>query len=353
MGTDDGTAGSSLTAQLEEEPYRFDFYQAVRLVEMCRPRAVPLGHMGGPRESIAFSSQVGLGFAASDLVGIKFPADARKRVEMSVAFMGLAGTGGPLPVSFTEMILRRVAIRDYAARDFLDIFSHRLISFLYRSRKKYRVGLSSEAPETSSVSRRLYEIAGLRQAASNRNSRTWARSLLQYAGILSVNTRSMAGLEAMLSHFFRIPVRGLQLQGRWLQMDAGAQTRIGLRTGTNQRLGESAVLGVRAWDQMGAIRLSLHDLTLARLRRFLPIGEEFLELTRLVRIYLKQDLEVEVDLHLRREEQGGGTRLSRSSESRLGWTSWLSSRPARNELDPVRLRLPRQYGSAASPTGTA
>jgi len=339
MGTEDGSTAGSLIELLGREPFRFDFYQAVRLVELLRPQMLPPGHGGSNLEPVTFRSKVGLDFPASDIVSAVFPADESEPVRLTVAFMGLAGASGPLPTPFTELVIQRTGARDFATRDFLDIFNHRLITFLYRSRKKHRIALNNRPPEQTEWARLLFDLAGLEFAAKNRDSRQWARSLLRYSGILSHQVRSMAALEAMLSDFFKAPVRGEQLLGRWLVIDARDRTRIGRRLGANRRLGVDTVLGARAWDQMGRIRLRVSAPNLARLREFLPEGKAFQSLTRIARLHLQQDIDIELRLALE-PGQVSGARLGRTGEARLGWTSWLNTGCSRSGDDPVRLRLP-------------
>lgn len=339
MGADDGPAAGSLIGLLEREAFRFDFYQAVRLVELLRPGKIPVGHGGSNDEPVVFRSKVGLDFPASDLVSAEFSGDESEPVRLTVAFMGLAGGSGPLPTPFTELIIQRTAARDYATRDFLDIFNHRLISFLYRSRKKHRLSLDNRPPETTNFARWLFDLSGLEFAAHDRDSRKWARSLLRYAGILTHQVRSMSALEAILSDYFRAPVHGEQLLGRWLVIAARDRTRIGRGSGANRRLGVDTVLGTRAWDQAGRIRLRISALNLARLREFLPGRRAFESLGRIARVHLQQDIDIDLRLSLD-PGQVLGTRLGRKNDSRLGWTSWLSTGPSRSDYDPVRVRLP-------------
>ncbi len=342
MATDNGPAAGSLNELLGREPFSFDFFQAVRLLELLRPEAVSPGHGGSNLEPVAFRSKIGFDFPASDVVNAEFPADEAEPVRLTVAFMGLAGATGPLPTPFTELVMQRTAARDFATRDFLDIFNHRLISFLYRSRKKHRIALNSRPPDQTALARWLFDLAGLEFATQNRDARKWARSLLRYSGILAHQVRSMAALEAMLSDYFETPVRGEQLLGRWLVIEPRDRTRIGRRLGANQRLAVDAMLGMRAWDQMGRIRLRISVPSLARLREFLPDGDAFQALTRVTRVHLQQDIDIELHLALA-PGQVSGTRLGGTSEARLGWTSWLNTGRSRSGDDLVRLRLPAAH----------
>lgn len=364
MGTDDGPSASPLIDELKNEPYRFDFYQAVRLLEQLRPDFIPVGHGGSHFEPVAFRSKVGLDFPASDIVSAEFPQDEAGPVRLTVAFMGLAGGSGPLPPPFTDLVIQRTAARDFATRDFLDIFNHRLVSFLYRSRKKHRIALNSRPPEQTEWARWLLDLSGLEYASRStrrRETRFWTRSLLRYAGILSGQVRSMAGLEAVLSDFFKTRITGEQLLGRWLTIDMRDRTRIGVRKGQNNRLGVDTVVGARAWDQMGRVRLSLGAAALGRVREFLPYsrGDASLKdargikaLQRITRVYMNQD--IDVDLHIALSPgQHAGTRLSSANDIRLGWTSWLSTGPSRTTDDRLRLRLTALEDDRSLSTGIA
>jgi type VI secretion system protein ImpH len=149
----------------------------------------------------------------------------------------------------------------------------------------------------------------------------------------------MTALETMLSDFFKTPVRGEQLLGRWLTIEPRDRTRIGNRLGSNQKLGVNTVIGMRAWDQMGKIRLNVALPTLVSLREFLPPGKAYGEINRITRLHLQQDLDIDLRLTIA-PGQKSGTRLGRSGNARLAWTSWLNGGKSRPDNDPVRLRLP-------------
>lgn len=323
-----------------------------------------MGHGGANAEPVAFRAKVGLDFPASDLVSAEFPDDDALPVRLTVAFMGLAGASGPLPPPFTDLVIQRTAARDYATRDFLDIFNHRLISFLYRSRKKHRIALNTRPPDQTEWARWLFDLSGLEYAArSSRRGETryWTRSLLRYAGILANPVRSMSALEAVLTDFFKVRITGEQLLGRWLVIEPRDRTRIGMRKGQNNRLGIDTVVGKRSWDQMGRIRLSIVDAPLDRVRDFLPYsrGDTALSdargiasLQRITRVYLNQDIDVDLNIALA-TGQRSGTRLSKSKDFRLGWTSWLSTRTSRPTDDRLRLRLSALQDDRSLSTGTA
>lgn len=327
MASADGRSERSVKERLfdPEEAGGWEFWQAVRLLEGMRESWSAV-----PRRAVRFSSHVGLGFPVSDIASITLPreADGEDGTEgapprMSVHFMGLAGGNGPLPRPFTELVLERASRKSPALRDFLDIFNDRLVRMAYEVRKKHRIALSLAPPERTEVARSLFPLAGLGTRGLQRRSEVAGvpdAAILAYTGLIAHQPRSMAGLEGLLTSYFRVPVRGKELIGRWLPIEPDQHTRIG-RSGGNQRLGDEATLGTRFWDQAAAFELRLGPLTYAQYLEFLPNGAAHRPLRELTRFYAGIERDFTARLVLRAPEVpraalGGG-------RTRLGWTSWL------------------------------
>lgn len=322
----------SLEAWLFEQPWRFDFFQAVRLLERLRQDATPLAEGFDPLgEAVRFVSRVGLEFAPSEIHDLKPAGSATHPPVMTVNFMGLAGLQGPLPRVVTERILERVRQKDTAFRDFLDIFNHRLVSLVVRARKAHFPALSSREPHRTPVADYLRSLFGTGMPSLQNRMRVSERSLLHYAGILSHRPRSASGLERLLADYFRVPVAVRQLVGRWREIEPEQCSRIGL-SGQNQQLG-SAVLGTRYWDQQGQIELELGPMRFPMFQDLLPSGKGYRPLCELTRFYLGTDYQFGFRLVLAAPEVPGGS-LGRAQ---LGWTSWLKTRPFTADDKQVRL----------------
>lgn len=307
---------------LFEEGYRFDFYQAVRLLEMIYPEKLAVGETVEPDfEVVRFKSRVSLAFPAGQIREIRAPLNGEP-AEMTVDFMGLAGVHGPLPLPYTELLLERIRAKDTAMRDFLDMFNHRLVSLMYRVKKLHRVGLHTGSPDRSPMARYLFAVMGMGTGGLQGRTKVEDRSLLFYAGIFSQHPRSMAGLESILRDYFDAPVVGHQLTGAWLDLDGDQMTLIG-ENGRNQILGESAVLGGRVWDQRRKFDLHIGPLAFEKFIEFLPDGAAYAPLCSLVRLFASD--EYEFDLHLSViPETIPGLTLGSGGGARLGWTSWFA-----------------------------
>ena len=151
MATESGTvnpdlAVSEVEEKLRREPFSFDFFQAVRLLEKVLPQRTSVGKFAHPATEVArFAAHPSLAFPASQIQGMEWPDDGP--VEMTVNFMGLTGPQGVLPNPYTSLIIERLRASDTTLRDFLDIFNHRIISLFYRAWRKYRFDVACEHGE--------------------------------------------------------------------------------------------------------------------------------------------------------------------------------------------------------------
>src|SRR5215470_9179326 len=342
MGTDGGRTSPAVNnygwgkeAAVEDwlfaEGHRFDFFQAVRLLEIIHTlngeRLVPPGQSADPaKEIVHFRSSVKLDFPSSDVEQVKRKRDIPKReqpkapAEMAVNFLGLAGCLGALDIPSTELVLQRASHNDKALGDFLDIFNHRLVSLLYRIRKHHRVGLSSVTPGEDQIARYLYSLIGMGTPRLQGRMQMRDRALLYYAGILAQQPRSMAGLQRILTDYFQVEVKINQFVGKWCELEENQWTTIG-ESGTNQRLGrDTCVLGTRVWDQQARFEIELGPLGWEDFESFLPTEWRFGVLCDLVRFYVKDEFEFNIRLILKADEIPA---VQLSSEPALSWTSWL------------------------------
>jgi predicted component of type VI protein secretion system len=118
---------------------------------------------------------------------------------------------------------------------------------------------------------------------------------------LTKTPRDATGLEALLSDFFRMPVRCLQLRGAMRTLDADQWMHIGL-SGRNQVLGQDALLGTSVWDQQAGIELELGPVGWKSYLDFLPGRGGLRALCALVRFYIGPGFDVQVTLRLRGEQ---------------------------------------------------
>ncbi|HEY2343716.1 MAG TPA: type VI secretion system baseplate subunit TssG, partial [Chthoniobacteraceae bacterium] len=78
---------SPLEEALRNEPFSFEFFQAVTLLQRLAPQLQPVGRFSNPDdEAVRFRGNTSLGFPASQIQQIEWPEDGPPR--MMVNFMG-------------------------------------------------------------------------------------------------------------------------------------------------------------------------------------------------------------------------------------------------------------------------
>jgi type VI secretion system protein ImpH len=320
----------SLRDWLFDEPFRFEFYQAVRLLEALRQTGT--GENCQPeQDAVRFRSRVSFDFPASEIQSLD---DTGSVPGLTVNFFGLAGALGPLPAVYSEMILAAGARKDHAPADFLDIFNHRLLMLLYRARQAHRPPLTALSPEKGSIARFLFSAMGLGLPQLREGLGVPDRSLLYYSGLFARKPGTAVGLERLLADYFHVPVRIQQFIGRWRVLDPAQRTMIGM-TGQNQALGGDAVLGTRVWDQGAAIEIYIGPLGFDQFQTFLSGRSGHDELAVLTRLYLGNEQDAEACLLLKAE----AVPVSVIGKSRLGYTSWLRRHAFHGTDQPVRVSL--------------
>ena len=151
MGTEIGREAGPLRTRLLEEGERFEFFQAVRLLQLLRQERGAVGRDEDPeREAVRFRGGIGVDFPTSDVAMIGRGEDDRP-TSMDVAFMGVAtpASFGSLPLHYAQLVREEVVQQKHEAlRDFFDIFNHRLISLFYRAWEKYHFPIVYERSST-------------------------------------------------------------------------------------------------------------------------------------------------------------------------------------------------------------
>jgi type VI secretion system protein ImpH len=331
--------------KLRREPYSFDFFQAVRLLERFRPERSSVGRFTHPETEVArFGAHASLAFPASQIQEAEWPDDAP--VRMTVNFMGLTGPEGVLPNPFTSLIIERLKASDFALRDFLDIFNHRMISLFYRAWRKYRFDVACEQGERDLFSRHLLSLIGLGTDGMRDRQAVSDDSLIYYAGLLAQRPRSAQALKQILADYFDVPVAIEQFSGGWYRLDPDTQSRLSEENNDSGELGFGAVVGDEMWNQQSRAQIVVGPLSLERYADFLPNGKSFEPLRAWVRFFSNDEWDFEVRLILEREQVPACTLGADGvSGPQLGWVSWVKSKPFGRDPGDTVLALESAKGN--------
>jgi type VI secretion system protein ImpH len=358
----------SVTQHLFAEPYAFDFFQAVRILEKVYRDRKPVGLTHPPLDEVVrFRAHMSLTFPPSPIFELLKPNPDRPFPFMTVTFMGLTGPSGALPTHYTQLLMdlgRDVRGPERRSlRDWFDLFNHRFVSLFYRAWEKYRFAIPYERgepllPEPDAFTRSLLSLIGLGtrgqrdrlQVFTLRTDpverelqrKTLARiddfALFYYSGILSQRPKNATNLRTLLSDYFELPVAVQQFRGQWLQIDPVHQTCLG----THGMLGVNTVAGSRVWDVQSRFRLRIGPLSYRQFEELLPDREPvprrkmFFLLVQLTRQFAGPELDFDVQLVLAAREVPSCQLKDSGFGARLGWNTWLiSETPKRDADEPV------------------
>ncbi|UTH75149.1 type VI secretion system baseplate subunit TssG [Chromobacterium sp. IIBBL 290-4] len=322
----------SVAERLLSQPQGFEFAQAVMLLERLNPNAAPLGSGADPsREAVRLRGPLAPLFAASELDALQDDGDG---LTLSVASFGLGGPDGPLPYAYQEWLQQRKLAKDPAPAAFLQLFQHRLLSLLYRVRRRYRLAPGYAAPRSSPARPLLLSLCGLLPPGLQSRQAVADAALLARAALLADRRRSLAGFVALARHHFGAPFAAEPFAGGWRDIPPASRSAIG-PNGRNARLGQGALAGSRAWDEHAGIRLIIGPLSAALYHSFLPGAERHLALAALAAFYFGLDLDIQLTLRL--QAAPAPLRLRRDAAPRLCWDSWLGGGDGEKQLR-TRLR---------------
>jgi type VI secretion system protein ImpH len=325
-----------VAARLSAEPFSFEFFQAVRLLERMLPERQPVGQFARPSEEVArFRVHPTLSFPASEIQSLSEQNNGQP--SMTVNFMGLIGAVGALPTHYTDLVVGRVLARDLTLRDFFDIFHHRILSLFYQAWLKYRFQFRLERGEFDRFSHYLLDLIGLGTEGLRGRQALWDESLLYYAGLIAQQPRSATALRLLLSDYFQAPVEIEQFVGAWYRLDVDAQCRFEEGPPQSRQLGVGAVVGDEIWEPQARVRIVLGPLPLARYVDFLPSGTAFQPLRAITRLYSGDEIDFELQLVLDRRE-APPCELGAEGEAAplLGFLSWAKSKPmGRDPADTI------------------
>jgi type VI secretion system protein ImpH len=330
---------ADVKASLFSHPHSFDFFQAVRLLELLQPTRSPVGDFANPRdETVRFGAHSSLAFPASSIQTLA-AAGPDVPPAMTVNFMGLVGPLGLLPHHYTELIAERIRAHDHTLADFLNIFHHRIISLFYRAweRSHFAVGYEREGRDV--MTSRLLDLVGLGLPTLQSRQVVRDEGILYYSGLFGLSSRSAFALESVISDYFDVPVEIEQFVGVWRSLEEADQCCFDIGSGESRQLGFGAVAGDEIWDRQSRAQIRIGPLLAERYRDFLPEGTSFEPLQAIVRFFSGNDVEYEVQLILKQEEVPQCKLGDEPGRTQLGWFTWMKSGLSfdRNPCDTVLL----------------
>ncbi len=338
MAGEHRAATHDLIERLRQSPHAFDFFQAVRRLEAADPARPRVGRADRIAEDpIRFGQEASLAFAPSTISRITGadPVAPDSPARMLVYFLGMLGPNGPMPIHITEYAHdRELNSRDETIPRFFDVFNHRMISLFYRAWTVGHQTVSFDRPDDDRFANYVLSLAGYGTPSLQRRDRVSDLAKSHFAGRLVIQTRNPEGLESIVAGYFGVGCTLEEYVGRWMSLPPDATCQLGSDPASGT-LGKTCIVGSRFWDVLQSFRLRLGPMGIEDFERFLPIGKSFGRLTDWIKNYCGQEFIWDCRLILRREEVPA---VCLGKAGRLGWTTWLNTKPPESDADDLVLR---------------
>jgi type VI secretion system protein ImpH len=359
----------AVIARLFAEPQRFVYFQAMRLVELWLKRHGGVAARNKPRADLVahwlrFQNSTSFAFPVHQIEALRLDPpmlehdagcpqaalDKRhlRAIRMTPTFMGLLGGHGALPLHYTERIAGHIAReKDEGARAFFDTWTNRTLLLFYEAWRKYRIELQYEPGNRDTFLPLVLSLAGVGDPALQQRlehdggGQVRDATLGYFAAALQHRPASSVQIARVLAEYFDQPVIAEQFVGAWYGVPPAQQTALG---GANAVLGGGALAGARVWQRDLRLRVVIGPLDHQALQAFLPGGLAARALHSLVTMLTGTALEYEVRLVLRAEDVravqlAGADAAPNTSVGRLGWDSYMLSRPSTRARGDVRYRV--------------
>ena len=323
--------------RLAERPFANDFFQAVRLLESRYPGFPRIGHSQAlSQDPVRFWQNPSLAFAPSTIEALE-QAAPETPPKLAVRFFGLFGPNAPLPPHLTEYALeRQLHYGDRTLTAFLNVFHHRLLSFFYCAWATNQKAVDLDRPDNQRFAAFIGSFLGIGMDALQQRDAVPDPAKLFFSGRLACQTRNAEGLEAILQDFFAVKTEVQSFIGRWLALPPENVCNLGGSPETGC-LGATTIVGSRFWDCQLSFRIRMGPMKLHDFERMLPVGQSFPRLKCWVLNYSGEQFFWEVQLVLEAQAVPD-TCLGRAG--RLGWTTWLKTKPFDHDADDLILQPP-------------
>lgn len=310
--------------RLTKDPDKHHVFQALRVIEATFDTAPRLGESRRPREDmVRLGQEAEMAFPPSTISEFKLGVGGRP-ARLTNRFFGLFGPNGPLPLHLTQYARDRLRNhRDSTIVAFANMVTHRMMSLLYRAWSTGQPAPSFDRKDDP-MARKVAALAGYHGKALRDRDAMPDLAKLHFSGHLAQASKNPEGLVSILSAFLGVPVKLQQFVGSWLELEPDDQWQLGQMA----RLGQGTSIGQRVWTRGAKFRLLIGPLSLQDYERLLPGGDSQERLQSIIRNYVGNSLDWDVNLILAGDEV---PRASLGGQTRLGHTSWIKTRTGDDE----------------------
>ena len=346
MATKDRAGSDNLThlERLEKFPDKQHIFHAMRVLEAAFPKSPRIGLARRAHEdNVRFGQEAELSFAPSSIAAYQ-PPKAGKPARLTNRFFGLFGTQGPLPLHITEYARSRK--RQHADNTFVafaDMITHRMMTLFFRAWRSGQPAPSFDRGSNGEIDHKVAAISGFHGINLRNADALPDLAKRHFSGLLAQGSKNAEGLVSIIASFFSAPVKIEQFVGSWLDLELDDMWVLGRPAA----LGQNTSLGNRVWTRGAKFRIVIGPIGREEYQRLLPGGASLERLRAIVRNYLGDVLDWDVNLILRCDEV---TQARLGQTMQLGQTIWIGERKSKEDASDLFLE-PNTYAGSMPNAG--
>ncbi|WP_228894076.1 type VI secretion system baseplate subunit TssG [Pseudoduganella aquatica] len=324
---------TGLIGALLAAPQRFDFFQAVRLLEQWLDAASPSSESQPGMPSLRYRNRLSLAFPPCEITRID---EADGHLDVTPAFMGLLGSSGTLPHHYTERIAAHEQREDDdGPRAFLDMLSHRALAMFCTAWAMHRPECMQDAGGGDGYLAKLLQLSGAQPPPDCVIGR---ESFARYAMQIRSRTVSHDVMTGMLTEYFGVPAKVEPLVGVWEALPAPQQAQLGR---SHCCLRKGVLLGERIHRCDTRARIRIGPLSKADFERFLLHGSGAAALQGMLAMFCTVGIAFEIRLLLRAADARGFSLHPSEQEggARLGVNAFLLGAPSAHDREDASYLL--------------
>ena len=300
---------------LEAEPYRFNLHALMRELERMHPDKPRIGKSQVlAQEIVEVGQDPFLDFPASNVE--RFEVKEGEIPRLRTRFLGFFGPQGPLPLLTTIEAYRWQQAGDDAFIRFADIFATRFLQLFHRVWADARPIAQFDRPEADRFADFLGSFIGIGTEPFKNRDRVPDIAKLPFAGMMASRVKSAKRLQQVLEGVLGVDVHIREREGIWLDFEESDLSRVG-RSGAS--LGRNTYAGRRVYSINDKAVIEIRTEALDDYESFLPGGDMFERLADMVRFYLGDGIDFDIELALPRPKC---PKAQLGTKGRLGYTTW-------------------------------
>jgi type VI secretion system protein ImpH len=318
--------------KLNENIHQYEFFHIVRVLENEIQSKAGLGiSFRLDDEIIKFKQNPTLKNSMSDTLRCRFNIRENK-IELVTNFLGLIGSNGVMPYFLTEHIQQQLREKNLSLLEFLNIFYHRMLSFLYRAWSECNQLVSYEQGKyrdisTDKIPRYIHSTVGEYIQNDGSLKILHQNFKLYYAPHFISKERTSEKLCSIVKDYFCVNASVEEFVSQMIEIPE--ERKLHFSKYCKYKIGYNTYIGDKTWNCVMKIKLIIGPMELEEFNWLLPDKTGYRMLKNISLLCVPTELICDLQLILKGKDVPfifGETKVQ------LGYNTWLISKQPKKNL---------------------